>query len=200
MKVTVADVMAWGPCPEYTEEKVKKLFGRRRKLSGLQIAALRIKPDDIFWAVLKHGFLPDKSLRHFACDCAEHVLHFFEEQHPEDKRPRQSIEMARCFAEGFATYEELATAGDASWAAARDASRAASRDASRAASWAASWDASRAASWVASQDASWAASWAASRDTAGAAAWAASWAAAGAAEQKWQLKTLRKYLKREGKP
>ena len=51
--------------------------------------------------------------------------------------------MARRFADGKASDEEL----DAAW----DASRAAAWDASWAASWAAAWDASWAASWAAEQ-------------------------------------------------
>ena len=128
MKVTVDDVMAWKPCGQYTREEVKNLFGRRRKLSGFQIASLKIPADDAAWVVLKHGFLSDKALRHFACDCAERVLPLFKEERPDDKRPRQAIEMARRFAEGFATMEELSAAGAAAGAAARAAAGAAAWD------------------------------------------------------------------------
>ena len=58
----------------------------------------------------------------FACDCAEHVLPYFEEKYPEDKRPRQAIESARRFANGEAIAEELDAATAAAWDA-RDAER-----------------------------------------------------------------------------
>lgn len=66
--------------------------------------------------------------RLFACDCAEHVLHLFEARHPEDNRPQDCIAIARRYANGDATKDELAAAGDAAWAAAR-AARAAAGDA-----------------------------------------------------------------------
>jgi len=120
----------------------------------------------------------ERTARLFACDCAEHVSHLFEQKYPEDTRPRNAIEVARRFANGEATREELTAA----WAAAGDAARDAARDAA----WAAAWDAA------------WAAASAAARAAAGDAAWAAAGAAAGdaawAAEQAWQTENLFKYL------
>jgi hypothetical protein len=59
----------------------------------------------------------EHTARLFACDCAEHVLHIFEEMYPEDKRPREAIAVARRFAVGEATRDELNDAGDAARAA-----------------------------------------------------------------------------------
>lgn len=36
----------------------------------------------------------------WAADCAEHVLHFFEDAQPEDDRPRRAIALARAWARG----------------------------------------------------------------------------------------------------
>ena len=114
----------------------------------------------------------ERSARHLACDCAARVLHL-----TTDPRPADAIRIARRFAEGMATGEELAAAQDAAWAA-----------------WAAAWDA-RAAAWAA---------WAAARAAAGAAARAAAGtaaraagAAAGAAERRWQADRLMQYLRGE---
>ena len=107
-------------------------------------------------------------LREFACDCAERVLPIFEVKWPDDKRPRQAIEVARRYARDEATEEELAAAWDAAW------------DAARAAAGAAAWDAAWAAAW----DAAWAAAWDAAR------------AAARAAETKWQRTTLARRVNR----
>ena len=71
----------------------------------------------------------EKTARLFACDCAEHVLHIFEKQYPNDKRPRIAIEVARKYANGLASDKELNTARAAAW------------DAARAAAWDAAWDA-----------------------------------------------------------
>jgi len=93
----------------------------------------------------------DALWRHFAVDCAERVQHLMT-----DERSRNALVVARRFAQGQATQEELAAA----WAAARDAAWAA-RDAARAAAWAAArdaaWAAARAAAWAAARDAAWAA-------------------------------------------
>ena len=132
----------------------------------------------------------ERTARLFAADCAEDVLYLFENERPNDQRPRQAIETARRYANGDATQEELRAA----WAAAGDAAR----DAAWAAAWAAAWDAAWAAAWAAAGDAAWAAARAAAR----AAAWAAAGAAAGdaagdaawAAAWEWQAERLLHYL------
>ena len=94
--------------------------------------------------------------RLFACDCAALVLPIYEKEYPDDKRPRKCIKVARKFAHGKATREEMTAAGDAVWAAAVDAAVAAV--------WAAARAAARAAAWDAAWDAAWAAAWDAARD------------------------------------
>lgn len=69
---------------------------------------------DTLWAL--RATLPgeveerDRIARLFACDCAEWVLPLFERIYPDDKRPRNAVEVARRFAVGAATDEELAAA------------------------------------------------------------------------------------------
>ena len=68
----------------------------------------------------------ERSARHFACDCAQRVLHL-----TTDPRPADAIRIARRFADGMATRKELAAAGAAAgaaaWAGAGAAARAAAR-------------------------------------------------------------------------
>lgn len=61
----------------------------------------------------------------WAADCAEHVLHFFEEAHPGDDRPRRAIEAVRAWTRGELTMMQSRNAAFASNAAAREASGAA---------------------------------------------------------------------------
>ena len=49
--------------------------------------------------------------RHLACDFAEQTLPLYEVAHPADTRPRDVIAVARRYAEGAATAEEM----DAAW-------------------------------------------------------------------------------------
>ncbi len=58
-----------------------------------------------------------RALRMYACDCAGNVLHVYEALCPNDSRPRNAIAVARRFANGDATREELAAAEAASAAA-----------------------------------------------------------------------------------
>ena len=147
----------------------------------------------------------ERTVRLFACDCAERVLYLFEARHPNDRRPRKAIETARRYAEGKAEVEELTDAWDAAEAAAWEA-----REAAGAAAEAAVWAAAEAAVWAAAGDAAeaavWAAVWAAraavwaAAGAAGDAARAAVWAAAGAAgdaERQWQVERLREIVEVE---
>jgi hypothetical protein len=91
-----------------------------------------------------------RTQRLFACDCAERVLHLFEAKRPDDKRPREAIRIARLYAEGKATEDELAAARAAAWDAARSAESAV---------WSAAW----CAAWAKVEDAAWSAAWDAER-------------------------------------
>ena len=75
------------------------------------------------------GVMDERTSRLAACDFAESVLHVYEDKYPGDTRPRDCIAVARRYADGLATREELTAAiTDAAWAvgAAANAGRAAS--------------------------------------------------------------------------
>lgn len=177
---TIDEILSWNPCSTYGRDRLTKLFGRRKNVTALDILGCKSVPvKDRFWVVLRNHFLDDKALRLWAADCARHVLHFFAEKYPEDKRPREAIEAARRFARGEITLEQMTAAGAAAWATAWAtwaAAGDAAEDAARAAG-AAAWATAR-ASWVAAG-----------------ATWAAAGAAAWAAEQRWQIVRLKAYVK-----
>ena len=83
-------------------------------------AAKRIKKSD------------QKLLAFWAADCAEHVLPFFEAQHPKDDRPRNAIAAARSWARGEIKCGTARTAAVAAHAAARDSNNSAARLVARA--------------------------------------------------------------------
>jgi len=56
----------------------------------------------------------------WAASCAEHVLHLFEDGHPEDPRPRQAIEHVRAWVRGEVKMMESRAAGGHAMGAARD--------------------------------------------------------------------------------
>src|SRR3990167_3492794 len=93
----------------------------------------------------KIGSLNQKTLRLFAADCAEHVLHLFEEEHPMDNRPRKAIQAARDYAIGKIDDAARAAALADAWAAAGAAAVAAAWAAAGAAAWADAWAAAGAA-------------------------------------------------------
>ena len=86
----------------------------------------------------------DPRFRLMACDFAEAVLIYVPAG---EDRPRQAIEVARRFAAGDATREELSAAGDSARSAAGGAAWAA-----WAAAWAAAWDSAGAAAGAAQSD------------------------------------------------
>ena len=79
--------------------------------------------DPRFITVRRGGTLQDDDhhlLAIWAADCAEHVLHHFEAERPDDDRPRRAIELARAWARGEVTWCEARTAAGHANAAARD--------------------------------------------------------------------------------
>jgi len=79
--------------------------------------------DPRFITVRRGGTLEDADhhlLALWAADCAEHVLHLFEQERPDDDRPRRAIEAGRAWARGEMSWWDARTAGGHANAAARD--------------------------------------------------------------------------------
>jgi hypothetical protein len=78
--------------------------------------------------VRRGGTLSDANhrlLAVWAVDCAEHVLHFFEEALPGDERPRRGIELAHAWVQGEIKMSQARNAAGYANAAAREVSGAA---------------------------------------------------------------------------
>ena len=81
------------------------------------------KRDPRFITVRRGGALQDADhhlLAIWAADCAQHMLHLFEEMQPNDDRPRRAIELARAWARGEIMMSQARAAGGAANAAARN--------------------------------------------------------------------------------
>ena len=79
--------------------------------------------DPRFITVRRGGTLQDddhRLLAVWAADCAEHVLHHFEQVRPRDDRPRRAIDLGRAWARGEIPWAEARTAAGHANAAARD--------------------------------------------------------------------------------
>ena len=93
------------------------------------------KRDPRFITLRRGGTLTESDhrlLALWAADCARHVLHFFEEINPQDKRPRRAIEMTRAWARGEVRVTQAKIAAWGANNAAREVSGAA-REAAHAA-------------------------------------------------------------------
>src|SRR5262245_50163212 len=81
------------------------------------------KRDPRFITVRRGGTLQDadhRLLAIWAADCAQHVLHFFEEIVPRDDRPRRAIELARAWTRSEVTMTQARTAAGHAMGAARE--------------------------------------------------------------------------------
>lgn len=75
-----------------------------------------------------------RGLASWAADCAERSLHLFEQSHPDDRRPRKAIELARAWARGDIPVSAARGGSSASNTAARATEEdSPARDAARAA-------------------------------------------------------------------
>jgi len=185
------DIMSWLGPVIYVAEPGKKIVAVDNKIVTNRVRLTRhIKT----WN--------ERAARLFACDCAARVLRFYEEKYPEDKRPREAIRMARKYANGKVSIEDLRAAYRAAYNAAYSAADSAAYSAAysaadRAACRAAYRAAYRAADRAACSAAYRAAVRAADRAACSAAYRAAVSAADSAAdsgERKWQTKRLFHYL------
>lgn len=154
-------VMALRPCSDWPRERVAAALGCGRHHHDV-LGDGGIPASDRAW--LGIALLGERDRRLFACDCAERQLERERAAGREpDARSWAAVEVARRYARGEATSEELSAAGASAWDAASDA-----------------WAAAGAAAWAA---------WAAARDAARD-AWAAAGDAAWYAERAWQCARL----------
>ena len=181
LNTTFAKLHEHGACPEGYQKLARSLGGINKYGKDTLIPLDKIIESnglqDTIWTLRATTESSENLIIEFACQCAEHVLHFYTDKYPDDKRPQLAIEAARvCITDksGATGAAARAAAGDAG-AAARAAARAAAGDAG-------------AAAWAAARAAAWAAAWAAAR--------AAAWAARDArdAEEKWQTEQLLELL------
>jgi hypothetical protein len=79
--------------------------------------------DPRFITVRRGGLLQDadhRLLAMWAADCAEHVVHHFEQVRPDDDRPRRAIDLGRAWARGDVSWSAARTAAGHANGAARD--------------------------------------------------------------------------------
>lgn len=205
--ITPAHLRAWDA--RYSDEAIAAIYGGRESLTPLEILSLDIPAEDRLWVVLRSEVLGVRDLRLVVCGIAERAIPLFEARFPGDDRPRRAVSIARRFARGEASADEL----DAVRAATKDVAFAAARAAAGAA-WdvqAAAWAAARAAAKAAAEDTTKDAAWdaadaaadavgrvaadAIARDAAGA-TWAAARRVGVAAEREAQTAIVRGYLER----
>jgi hypothetical protein len=91
---------------------------------GRQVIMSEVR-DPRLVTVRRGGTLQDTDhhvLAVWAADCAQHVLHHFEQARPGDDRPRRAIEQAHAWVRGEITMTQARTAAFAANAAAREVS------------------------------------------------------------------------------
>lgn len=73
--------------------------------------------DKRFITIRRGGILLDEDhhlLAIWAAQCAQHVLHYFEEMRPNDDRPRRAIELTHAWVNGEITMKQARMAAGAS--------------------------------------------------------------------------------------
>ncbi len=81
--------------------------------------------DKRFITILRGGILSDEDhhlLAIWAAQCAQHVLHYFEEMRPNDDRPRKAIELTHAWVNGEIKMKQAHMTAFASNAAAKEVS------------------------------------------------------------------------------
>ena len=179
MLTMTPDELLPGICTGW-QERAAEILSARPAWSALELIeagrAAGAEPGDILHVIFREDLMDARTLRLLACDFAEHALCREREAGREpDARSWKAVEVARRYARGEATEEELGEAWTAAWAA---------RDAARAATWATYWATAEAAAWAAQAAATM------SRAAAQAAA-----ACTAEAEREWQLEHVEAVLR-----
>ena len=94
---------------KYVDE-CSKLFGKDniiKKFGGVKKMLSENRNREMLNFVFNSGVIPDKKLHLLGCDFAEKALPYFEEKYPEDKRPRNAIEVKRLWIEEEYKNEQI---------------------------------------------------------------------------------------------
>lgn len=116
VKINIELIKSFNPCQDGLDNFIK----HHKDFSGSELELLEldnVSVSDKLWLLLRKEFIPENDLHELACKFAESVLHIFEDEYPNDKRPRKAIEAKRKFIKGLITRDELAAASDAARAA-----------------------------------------------------------------------------------
>jgi len=116
----------WGACPEYTADQLAALYPVPRNAAEVLTLTdgpwAEVSAQDRLWTVFHEGVLSDRILRLSACDCAERALtrerEVGREPHPD---LWAAVAVARAFALGKATAQDMKAASAAARAAAHTA-------------------------------------------------------------------------------
>lgn len=109
MKLSVMDFMDLeidSNTEEYSEERVRELWGNKKRLTPHEICDLKIPSEDKVVVLLT--CITQSQARLFACDCAETDPY-------KDESSDRFIAIARRHADGFLTREELSDAHKEAW-------------------------------------------------------------------------------------
>lgn len=89
MKITKQQLLDLKPC------RYGLAFAKSCDFDFIKIYETCERGDWLIWLLRKTNTITKIQAVLLACECAEHVLIFFEAKHPNDKRPRQAILAAR---------------------------------------------------------------------------------------------------------
>jgi len=124
---TIKDIMAFGPCDRYPEERLRKLVmkscGKIKRVYAEDVLRVKLdKPDDYAWLLFRPEFIGERTLHQIAIFCWEKIARpIWEKNYPNDKRPHDAVEVKKLWLDGKASDEELDAARAAAMAAARAA-------------------------------------------------------------------------------
>lgn len=123
-RVTIRRIMAWRPCEDWTEARIREVFAGRTWLTPVEILNLpNVAASDKLWVALHPEILSSREMRLFACWCADRALQREASAGRQpDERSLAAIETTRRWLRGEATSEELSEARLAAWSAASAAS------------------------------------------------------------------------------
>ena len=111
---TIKQVLSWGPCENYTRERIEELFTGRKTVAVQDILSMDIPARDRLWAVLREELVPATILHEFMCWCAEQALVREREAGREpDPRSWAAIEAKRAWLRGEIDGKVLAAAWEA---------------------------------------------------------------------------------------
>ena len=92
--VNIDKILEWGELNAYPKDELRAILKGKDKITKIDIFESKLKLEEKLWSLTRLYFINEANVTKIASEFARSVLHYFEDVHSGDSRPREAIDLA----------------------------------------------------------------------------------------------------------